>query len=959
MANVVALVSRAGFDALEKAYGSVELGRVVPVDRYVSAHATFQALAQGGALHLVTVRLPDERLWLVAVLRNPTFDGEKWVAEANTVPVRDVTDLLPELRAQSGKSLAAAPGKLAMSLQTPRLLDDASAVLLAGAEHPSPGAAYHAAVIATLGGTGGKPSAKAAPPPAPPPLRDEPLPWTEALADIVTWRTLGDRARAAALEGVVAALGDGFAAGSIRCGRDRLATVTRDGLEYVVVPGGRYAKGYTLDDLLAVWRALPVGGDDDTEPDELRASSDAARPPKDTLIRPFLASRAIVGLDSLRAAAALPDAPVPEVLARLGWRLPSEAEWEWFAREGGAVRFVGVPPGKHPLGPSIVPCAEDENGWGLTGLLNEENLCQDGQTRMGHTWWQSETEVIGLHAATRMAGTSGDIRLCRDIPGAVATSATLDWAAQAADLLAALAGKGKDRERALRALTCADDGPDLEVAMAALADSVDRFDPKVLPNLAGRLYLGGATGRARAAALLDHADAKVRAAAAFALGHQPTPDERLRLRARLAVEKKAVVAASIAFALADDAIEPLLRHKELLVRTAALLALAPIRPFDHAAYLTLAEATGLPREGSLPWLGGDLASAALAAVANADGEVKGRIVEALVGRGGSDALEAALGLAFGPAQPGRPSLRDPEALDGPQRRVLETFADGATGVDISSWGLPTLPEDLRRWTGREPPGAMEERVTWNGVTAPFWRHATELHRVAASESWDEGRWIPTIRPLLDALDPSLRVRIAIETGRYRLAPQTENRWGLPWPPPAELVAGADPVATRAAIEARIAYVGATPRWVQRLLELWVATLASGEHLPERLYPHVVVGTIPFPPTVVAAIRPEDQERVLMPSLAVHLARARPRAWFSGGATLLRVWMPLLGVAPRERIAFALLQLEAAKREEESTFRATVAELSGEPGVAAALARFDAFGDVTSEEGIRRLLAIEV
>ena len=528
----------------------------------------FRSLSAGGTLSLVTVR-PNERLLLLAVLRNPTFDGEKWVAEANVVPVRDVTDLLPELRSQAGKSLAAAPGKLAMSLQTPRILDDASAVLLAGAASPSPGAAYHAAMIATLGGTGARETARRSVAEASP-ERDEELPWEQAFAEIGTWRVLSERGRKSALAGLVAAMGPEFQAGSVRCGRDRLATVHHNGIEYVVVPGGRFAMGYTLDDLFALWRALPVGGDDDTDPSELRFAADAARPPRDVVVRPFLASRMPVDLGSLREAAGLSEAPVAQVLARLGWRLPSDAEWEWFAREGGAVRFVGVPPGKHPLVPSLVPPAEEVNGWGLSGLLNEENLCQDGATRMGHTWWQSESEVIGLHAANRMRGENGIVRLCRDLSGAFSEPAALDWNDHVRDVLAALEGKGKDRERALRAIATTDEGPDLALAMAKL--DFDRLEPKVLPNLAGRLHVGGPAARARAVALLAHTDAKVRAAAAFALGHDPSDAERQALTNALKAEKKPLVCASLAFALADDAVLPLVRHKELLVRAAALLA---------------------------------------------------------------------------------------------------------------------------------------------------------------------------------------------------------------------------------------------------------------------------------------------------------------------------------------------------------------------------------------------------
>lgn len=666
-------------------------------------------------------------------------------------------------------------------------------------------------------------------------MTNDGIPWHDAVADIAIWRTLGDDGRRAALDGIVAALGPEFQAGMVRCGRDSLATVVHtSGVELAVIPGGRYAMGYTLDDVLTLWRALPVGGPDDTDLGRVRASIEPARPPKDTVVRPFLASRQPVDARTLRAAAKLDaDATISAVLARLGWRLPEESEWEWFAREGGAVRFVGVPPGKHPLSPSLRPPAEQENGWGLGGLLDEENLCQTG-TRMGHTAWQSEAEVIGLHVATRISGDNGEIRLCRDIPGATVTGATLDWAAQVTDLLAALTGKGKDRERALRTLACAGGtgGPDLAAAMATLADRLDAFEAKVLPTLVALLAHAGPQGRARAVGLLRHTDTKVRAAAVFALGSAPTVEEQVAIAPRIAVEKKPLVLAGLAFALADDRVEPLTRHNELLVRTAALLAISARRParLDREALLTLATAISLPVEPDLRWMAGDLAAAALHVLDGASADVKRVVAESLVQRGDPDALRAALNLVFGPARVGRPALLDPATLDEPQHTVATAFANGAVGVDISSWGLPVLAEDLRRWLGLDPPGAMEALVTWGGRTAPFWRHATDLHNVAAAEWWDEDRWIPTIRPLLDALEPRLRLEIAAETGRYRLFPQTENRWGLPWPEPEELVAGFDPAEVHALLAARLAIVGDSKRIVQRLLVLWSAT---GAPPPQR------------------------------------------------------------------------------------------------------------------------------
>lgn len=131
MAGVLAVVSKAVFE--KQAPKGLALGAVWPVDRYVSKNPGLASLGEGGALFLVTVRPPDERLWLVAVLEAPTFDGAQWVARANAAAVADVTPLLGKLVLATGKGITAAKGKLGMSLQTPRALAESDVALLRGA----------------------------------------------------------------------------------------------------------------------------------------------------------------------------------------------------------------------------------------------------------------------------------------------------------------------------------------------------------------------------------------------------------------------------------------------------------------------------------------------------------------------------------------------------------------------------------------------------------------------------------------------------------------------------------------------------------------------------------------------------------------------------------------------------------------------------------------------------------
>jgi uncharacterized protein (TIGR02996 family) len=139
MADMMAIVSKAVF---EKAAGKAPaVGTQLRMDRYVSANKNLERLANGGKLYLVTVRPPDEALWLVAILDNPTFDGEQWVASKSTTPITDISDLKTKLEFESGKGLSAAKGALGMSLQTPRAVTANDARLLdqaAGVAAPAP-----------------------------------------------------------------------------------------------------------------------------------------------------------------------------------------------------------------------------------------------------------------------------------------------------------------------------------------------------------------------------------------------------------------------------------------------------------------------------------------------------------------------------------------------------------------------------------------------------------------------------------------------------------------------------------------------------------------------------------------------------------------------------------------------------------------------------------------------------
>ncbi|MBK7399055.1 MAG: TIGR02996 domain-containing protein [Myxococcales bacterium] len=132
MASVMAVISKAQFEAQHR---GAKIGDRLAIDRYTSANKGLSALADGGALFLVTVRPPTEQLWLVAVLESPTLEDGAWIARENAMPVVDLAPVRDRLRFVNGKGLPDKAGALGMSLQTPRPLTDDDVALLRSVTH--------------------------------------------------------------------------------------------------------------------------------------------------------------------------------------------------------------------------------------------------------------------------------------------------------------------------------------------------------------------------------------------------------------------------------------------------------------------------------------------------------------------------------------------------------------------------------------------------------------------------------------------------------------------------------------------------------------------------------------------------------------------------------------------------------------------------------------------------------
>jgi uncharacterized protein (TIGR02996 family) len=129
MPSMMAIVSKAVF---ERDARGTAIGDIWPTDRYVSQNKGLAQLA-GGDLYLVTVRPPDEALWLVAILEKPQFDKAQWSADDNATPIRDISNLKSRLKFANGQGLPSKAGALGMSLQTPRVLVEDDVELLVAA----------------------------------------------------------------------------------------------------------------------------------------------------------------------------------------------------------------------------------------------------------------------------------------------------------------------------------------------------------------------------------------------------------------------------------------------------------------------------------------------------------------------------------------------------------------------------------------------------------------------------------------------------------------------------------------------------------------------------------------------------------------------------------------------------------------------------------------------------------
>ncbi|MGK3971055.1 formylglycine-generating enzyme family protein [Sorangium sp. So ce118] len=155
----------------------------------------------------------------------------------------------------------------------------------------------------------------------------------------------GIEERRRATEALVEQLGDGWHPGEPTLEEDSLAVVHQaTGLAFVAVPGGEFGMGLSDEDIEEAAEHVDWTTSVARWIDRAAAS---ARPVHRVKVRPFLCARALLDRDQLNTLShgrltgeSVERSDALAFVRAVSLRLPSEAELEWLARDGGACRFT-------------------------------------------------------------------------------------------------------------------------------------------------------------------------------------------------------------------------------------------------------------------------------------------------------------------------------------------------------------------------------------------------------------------------------------------------------------------------------------------------------------------------------------------------------------------------------------------------------------------------------------------
>lgn len=172
----------------------------------------------------------------------------------------------------------------------------------------------------------------------------------QALQDVTEFARLGIEERRGLGRSLAAALGDGWSAEEPAADLDALPLVHQPtGLAFVVVPGGSFTMGLTDDGLAALRAAMGDAWDDDIAA-SLERDAARLRPVRRVHVKPFLVARGYLQAKEVERLSGgqfqgdycyrLGWSDARRLAASHGFRLASEAELEWLARDGGRSAFT-------------------------------------------------------------------------------------------------------------------------------------------------------------------------------------------------------------------------------------------------------------------------------------------------------------------------------------------------------------------------------------------------------------------------------------------------------------------------------------------------------------------------------------------------------------------------------------------------------------------------------------------
>lgn len=876
-----------------------------------------------------------------------------------------------------------------------------------------------------------------------------------ALVTLAAWEATSDDDRAAVLTALATTLGDGWRAGAVRTGRAGLGRLHHDpiGQAFVVVPGGWLRMGLSCDDLFAAARARDEGGAAPSwGPTPL-----GARPTHWVRMRPYLLAVAGVppegearGTDGGVASKTYRDAVdatrehrddgpstqelidaydgnaprderepemrivTPEEAAELvppGFRMVSEAELEWAFREGGTTRWLGVA-GDVTVTPEnrrAVLLGELENGFGLIGFRDLQNLCADGAVnydpdspieqdarstdspqriaRWAHTYWQDDdAELLAMHAGSRAAPDEyGEsiLRLAHDLPELAGPEGDPPAPlAEHAYTLTALVGTD---ERARGDALCAlcylgrglghDVAPTAEAVLSALpeldgdvlaatlvwladAQTGGHRDQLMLPPERKRrgslrddrdgVRAAVAAASERIAALLDHATPEVRSAAALALAFCVDVDAAARqaLATRLGREPEVAVQASLLLALLRLGHGFRAPPLEPLIRGALAVATA----FDGAPNLPeLIAAMRLAPVPLVAWNRGDLAGVATGLLLRQPPDVQLELAPDLAERAvecGDGALaERVFELVFG-ERPEQATPRLPDELTGAQRRVMRILVAVEGRIAWFPYGLPRTVAGRRRFLGLDAAGPTERFVPDGDREVPLW-YALRVAQLAAQ---DGGEAASAVADRLLA-DVSPAERLVLWLDRFAL---DADRGLAHWDREALYAAVAGDADATAQVDALVAQQ--TEPLGRELIEAVVRTRPEGAAIDPSLVDRLGDGELGGAVAVLGRFPHAIVEARLVRALAPLLARALAADdWVIGIDHALTELAPALAAVPSARVARQLLLLGWASGQPASVREAVGEAGAGHAAIAEVLAQYDSLPQFTSWPRARAVL----